>query len=166
MGHKLLARHYLNGMKASASFVERFDRLDAMHSRSSSQAANVQRTPGGHMHGTTESEAPRKYVDWWKDVDITLESIVLRGPLRCACRNSDDGRVDMGPGMVTLYRCSWCAKTSALLRKCARCQNAWYVVVHSASITIVHLLIRVRRYCNAECQRAHWPSHKTDCRQL
>ncbi|KAI0748705.1 hypothetical protein C8Q80DRAFT_1173222 [Daedaleopsis nitida] len=68
---------------------------------------------------------------------------VHTGPVYCGC----DGNYLISlletpsPG---LYRCSRCGKRSALVRKCGRCQNAWY--------------------CNTKCQTDHWEAHKRQCR--
>ncbi|KLO16152.1 hypothetical protein SCHPADRAFT_870193 [Schizopora paradoxa] len=44
---------------------------------------------------------------------------------------------------VPLYQCSWCEATSAVLRKCSRCEKA--------------------RYCDAPCQKNHWSIHRQTC---
>ncbi|KLO05731.1 hypothetical protein SCHPADRAFT_714784 [Schizopora paradoxa] len=44
---------------------------------------------------------------------------------------------------VPLYQCSWCESTSAVLRKCSRCEKA--------------------RYCDAACQKNHWTVHRQTC---
>ncbi|RDX43313.1 hypothetical protein OH76DRAFT_1361375, partial [Lentinus brumalis] len=41
------------------------------------------------------------------------------------------------------YKCSWCNKPSAVLKKCKRCGHTVY--------------------CNSTCQRAHWDAHKLVC---
>jgi hypothetical protein len=43
-------------------------------------------------------------------------------------------------------RCSSCLKSSVDLKSCMKCLMA--------------------RYCNAECQKAHWSEHKLDCNML
>ncbi|KAI0785061.1 hypothetical protein C8Q75DRAFT_735795 [Abortiporus biennis] len=40
-------------------------------------------------------------------------------------------------------RCSWCARTSAVLKKCGKCG--------------------ISKYCDSECQKAHWKEHKQLC---
>ncbi len=50
------------------------------------------------------------------------------------------------PGEPGERRCSHCGKAAQNLKKCSGCRQV--------------------RYCNAECQRAHWPQHKKDCRGL
>ncbi|KLO05720.1 hypothetical protein SCHPADRAFT_714482 [Schizopora paradoxa] len=44
---------------------------------------------------------------------------------------------------VALHQCSWCGTTSAVLRKCSRCEKT--------------------RYCDATCQKQHWSTHKKTC---
>jgi len=44
---------------------------------------------------------------------------------------------------VELYRCSWCRNPSAVLRKCSGCAKT--------------------RYCDSNCQKAHWSEHKKAC---
>ncbi|KLO05730.1 hypothetical protein SCHPADRAFT_714765 [Schizopora paradoxa] len=44
---------------------------------------------------------------------------------------------------VPLYQCSWCESTSAVLRKCSRCEKT--------------------RYCDASCQKRHWAVHRQFC---
>ncbi|KIY45102.1 hypothetical protein FISHEDRAFT_49998, partial [Fistulina hepatica ATCC 64428] len=46
---------------------------------------------------------------------------------------------------AALYRCSYCGNPSAALRKCSSCAKA-------------------SRYCDAECQKLAWPSHKKQCK--
>ncbi|KAI0634784.1 hypothetical protein C8Q77DRAFT_654669 [Trametes polyzona] len=46
---------------------------------------------------------------------------------------------------VALYRCSWCGNPSAVLRKCGGCWKT--------------------RYCDGQCQKKHWPEHKTVCKK-
>ncbi|TFK49395.1 hypothetical protein OE88DRAFT_1737014 [Heliocybe sulcata] len=45
---------------------------------------------------------------------------------------------------VSLYRCSWCGNPSAVLRKCSGCSKT--------------------RYCDAGCQKSHWSTHKSLCK--
>ena len=42
--------------------------------------------------------------------------------------------------------CSSCSMSPAKLLRCSGCQSAWY--------------------CNSTCQRAHWSSHKAECKRL
>ncbi|RDX39600.1 hypothetical protein OH76DRAFT_675907 [Lentinus brumalis] len=42
-----------------------------------------------------------------------------------------------------MYKCSWCNKPSSVLRKCGRCGQTVY--------------------CNSNCQRLHWDTHKAAC---
>jgi len=46
----------------------------------------------------------------------------------------------------TCKRCSNCDKVPENRRRCGRCNNVWY--------------------CNRECQRAHWQSHREICAKL
>ncbi|KAJ3904001.1 hypothetical protein F5879DRAFT_802552 [Lentinula edodes] len=41
-------------------------------------------------------------------------------------------------------QCSWCRNPSAVLRKCSGCESA--------------------RYCDSQCQKAHWSNHKKECK--
>lgn len=54
------------------------------------------------------------------------------------------------PRMVLIARsmmtCSWCARPSAALKKCAGCGQ--------------------EKYCDAECQRLHWKTHREQCRKV
>ena len=54
--------------------------------------------------------------------DRTIGQLLTTGhtPLRCAC---GDGAA-FHPDAADLARCSWCGTPSALLKKCARCQQA------------------------------------------
>ena len=50
------------------------------------------------------------------------------------------------PAMASTIACSACSATSAKLLRCSGCQGAWY--------------------CNAECQKGHWKSHRAECKRL
>ena len=45
---------------------------------------------------------------------------------------------------VTIFRCFECGKHGHKLPKCMQCNQAYY--------------------CNADCQRKHWPKHRPVCR--
>jgi len=49
------------------------------------------------------------------------------------------------PDDIELYRCSWCGNPSAAMRKCSSCGNT--------------------RYCDTNCQKEHWSTHKKACRR-
>ena len=66
--------------------------------------------------------------------------------------------------ILKLYRCSWCKNASAGLKKCRGCETARCVFSLSicgySVLTFGHF-----RYCDVNCQRAHWRAHhKTVCR--
>ena len=46
--------------------------------------------------------------------------------------------------MTEVHACAGCRRSAVGLRACARCRTA--------------------RYCSRECQAAHWPQHKRECR--
>ena len=46
--------------------------------------------------------------------------------------------------MTAMHACAGCRRSAVGLRTCARCRTA--------------------RYCSRECQAAHWPQHKRECR--
>ena len=48
------------------------------------------------------------------------------------------------PPVTNLLLCAGCNQQAVGLRRCARCQKV--------------------AYCSRECQAAHWPQHKRDCR--
>ena len=48
------------------------------------------------------------------------------------------------PDWVTVYRCFHCGKHGHNLPKCRQCAQAYY--------------------CDADCQRKHWPKHRPVCR--
>ena len=68
----------------------------------------------------------------------------------------------MTHGRVALYRCSHCGNASAALRKCSGCGKARYFILSSK--TILPSYLNRGRYCDAPCQKAHWPEHKTTCK--
>jgi hypothetical protein len=47
------------------------------------------------------------------------------------------------PAVMKCYACSTPSSESLRLKRCARCEKAWY--------------------CSAECQKAHWKAHKKEC---
>ncbi|KAI0697305.1 hypothetical protein C8T65DRAFT_26176 [Cerioporus squamosus] len=154
VGHEALAFHFTQGYSKWAALVERFDEADEQHrafnnsdpsaeSESSSSSSSSGPSSGDDNHRDRDDED--KYASWWEpDNEPTLASL-LRGPLRCSCLSSEDGCVQLCPGLALLYACSWCSCRTAKVRKCSRCQDAWY--------------------CDAQCQRAHWPQHKLVCRE-
>ncbi|TFK93205.1 hypothetical protein K466DRAFT_145209 [Polyporus arcularius HHB13444] len=142
--HRLYTRHFPQGFKKWKRVLTEFDRQD--HAIRATMnfpptrdctCRSAPQDPGSSCtHRATEVGA-----DWWKQSPTTIYSL-LRGPLRCCCNRP---RVQFGPDLVLLYRCTWCADATALVRKCTGCENAWY--------------------CNPTCQRADWPEHKGKCGQ-
>ncbi|KAJ3841160.1 hypothetical protein EV361DRAFT_577245 [Lentinula raphanica] len=45
---------------------------------------------------------------------------------------------------IGFKRCAWCRNPSVALKKCSGCESA--------------------RYCDIQCQRGHWPTHKQECK--
>ncbi|CAL1695077.1 unnamed protein product [Somion occarium] len=50
---------------------------------------------------------------------------------------------EMSKEQLTPMRCTWCERTSAVLKKCGQCGTT--------------------RYCDSECQKSHWAEHKSSC---
>ncbi|RDX49811.1 hypothetical protein OH76DRAFT_513559 [Lentinus brumalis] len=139
IAHELLLRHYKTGVKYWSGFVKRFDMLDK-DMRTSPSA--VDETRPSHSPVYEDMSVER----WW-DRSPTRQNLstLVRGPLQCSCHVAHQGRVYMGPELVEMYSCSWCATVSSLARACRGCGSAWY--------------------CDTSCQRAAWPKHKDECRR-
>ncbi|KAI0748702.1 hypothetical protein C8Q80DRAFT_1173197 [Daedaleopsis nitida] len=65
-------------------------------------------------------------------------------PVKCGCGGDYPSSVLPAPG-PGLYKCSYCAKRSALVKVCGRCRNAWY--------------------CDETCQSTDWEEHRSECRR-
>ncbi|RDX49798.1 hypothetical protein OH76DRAFT_512529 [Lentinus brumalis] len=145
-GYKALVHHFAQGYNKWAALVERFDELDERH-RAFKRDPPPDATPdAGHSVAGTDPDRGGEdaFARWWEPHNETTLASLLRGPLRCTCLSSEDQCcVQLGPGLAMLYACSWCSCRTAMVRKCSRCQDAWY--------------------CNAECQRADWPRHRNSC---
>ncbi|TFK93231.1 hypothetical protein K466DRAFT_658683, partial [Polyporus arcularius HHB13444] len=94
-------------------------------------------------------ETSPRWADWLEGIaGSTVGLLVTRGPLQCTCGSGGGNprvEIDTVKSSVALYRCSWCSQTTALVRRCGGCENAWY--------------------CNATCQQTHWAEHKSKCQQ-
>ncbi len=169
-GYKALVHHFSQGYNKWAALVERFDELDERH-RAFKRDPPPDATPdAGHSVAGVDSDRGGEdaFARWWEPHNETTLASLLRGPLRCTCLSSEDQCcVQLGPGLAMLYACSWCSCRTAMVRKCSRCQDAWYVVRTSEVSSTTTSLIAIRnacyRYCNAECQRADWPRHRNSC---
>lgn len=136
-GHRLFTRYFLEGIKTWEPLVAAFDRQD--HTVRSPMVfppprdrvpprSTCQDPPSSGERvrddGTQPSETD---ADWRRrDPDSTLRSL-LHGPLRCICDGTQQGRAQLAPGLAFLYRCTWCADATAMVRKCTGCDTAWYV---------------------------------------
>ncbi|KAI0697317.1 hypothetical protein C8T65DRAFT_26518 [Cerioporus squamosus] len=95
VARELILRHYQAGIKNWLGFVRRFERLDR----------NI-RTPSPSLAAADEGPVDPSVERWWdRSMGANLTTLV-RGPLKCSCNSSYHGRVDMGPGLVGMYRCS------------------------------------------------------------
>ncbi|TFK93224.1 hypothetical protein K466DRAFT_581180 [Polyporus arcularius HHB13444] len=129
----LVLRHYKAGVKNWLGFIRRFDRFDKII------------RPVVDEGDPSQSPEDPSVERWWdRPMGATLKTLV-QGPLKCSCYGSYHGRIDMGPGLVGMYRCASCGATSALVRRCGGCGSACY--------------------CNASCQSTHWSRHKDECRR-
>ncbi|TFK93217.1 hypothetical protein K466DRAFT_145628 [Polyporus arcularius HHB13444] len=135
---RALVHHFTNGFAKWAELVERFDHIDAQNR--AFWRSNLPKQEEQEHSGWPHEE---QYARWWEPENEPTFASLLRGPLRCSCHSSEDGGIQMGPGLALLYACSWCFCRSVIVRKCSRCQDAWY--------------------CDSTCQRAHWPQHRMAC---
>ncbi|TFK93206.1 hypothetical protein K466DRAFT_145215 [Polyporus arcularius HHB13444] len=163
IGHKALAHHFARGYSKWAPLIERFDLADEEHRAfifgdpSSEADASERRQSDSSLSGDDSDQDDEhkwdqdaqkyseEYALWWEQRNEPTLASHLRGPLRCSCLSSADGCVQLGPGVALLYACSWCSCRTAMVRKCSRCEDAWY--------------------CDGDCQRAHWPQHRLVCRE-
>ncbi|KAI0697304.1 hypothetical protein C8T65DRAFT_26177 [Cerioporus squamosus] len=148
-GSKALVHHFSQGYSKWVTLVERFDQLDEPRQRSfvrdplpSDATADSDASQNLSIAGK-DLDRGDAYASWWEPHNKTTLASLLRGPLRCSCASSEDHCVQLGPGLAMLYACSWCSCRTAMVRKCSRCQNAWY--------------------CDSQCQRADWPRHRELC---
>ncbi|RPD56918.1 hypothetical protein L226DRAFT_615299 [Lentinus tigrinus ALCF2SS1-7] len=148
-GNRLFVQHYPRGLEKWGDFLTNFHEQDHMIRASIKYPQKSDRVlentegdnPGeGQMEpGNSDSTV------WWGNAAATSIHALLHGPLRCCCRASEsNGRVQLGPGLVALLQCTWCGDTTALIKRCRGCKQAWY--------------------CNSTCQRAHWPEHRKECK--
>ncbi|RPD71425.1 hypothetical protein L226DRAFT_615457 [Lentinus tigrinus ALCF2SS1-7] len=141
--HETLTRHFSQGFKKWAAVVKRFDALDECYRPPIDDNVgplNPNAEPLLDLGADKQSDVSSR---WWEpDNEPTLASL-LHGPLRCSCDRC--GSMQPNPGLPILFACSWCSCRTAIVRKCSRCHDAWY--------------------CDTQCQRAHWPQHRTCCRK-
>ncbi|RDX49807.1 hypothetical protein OH76DRAFT_1556239 [Lentinus brumalis] len=152
-GRRDLVHHFSRGYNKWAKFVELFDEIDeenrAFREESDSDGSadsvhsreDVPRAEGGDSHRSNDEA----YARWWEPENEPTLASLLRGPLRCSCHGSEDGPRALYPGLAVLRACSSCSRRTAMVRRtCSRCKDTWY--------------------CDAQCQRAHWPEHRMVCR--
>ena len=101
IAHRLLRKYYPEGLARFKDFITRFDQLDAQVRTNPGPSAAIPEPLGGLE-------------------DSPMFERIIRGSLKCMCHGGLS--TDPGPG---LYRCSACAKSSALARECGRCHKAW-----------------------------------------
>ncbi|TFK80048.1 hypothetical protein K466DRAFT_656722, partial [Polyporus arcularius HHB13444] len=135
-GHRTFARYFPEGLKKWRLLVAEFYHQDHTlrntidfppeRDRTATQATSQKSGSSGETvrdDGVQGSEL-ETHAGWWRRPSpITLHSL-LRGPLRRCCDGSQQGRVQPGPGLASLYRCTWCAKATAMVRKCTGCDTA------------------------------------------
>ncbi len=145
IGHKALAHHFARGYSKWAPLIERFDLADEEHRAfifgdpSSEADASERRQSDSSLSGDDSDQDDEhkwdhdaqkyseEYALWWEQRNEPTLASHLRGPLRCSCLSSADGGVQLGPGVALLYACSWCSCRTAMVRKCSRCEDAWWV---------------------------------------
>lgn len=96
--------------------------------------------------GQGPEESMDGLAEWLDGVHIESregEARTAHGPAGHACGMPGHERPKMQMGDFELYRCSYCRNPSAVLRKCTGCATA--------------------RYCDAQCQKAGWSTHKKLC---
>ncbi|RDX49840.1 hypothetical protein OH76DRAFT_1403392 [Lentinus brumalis] len=151
-GRKALLHHFSQGYDKWAAFVERFDQIDeenrafGIHERPGTTAKARAWFPRhwGRADGEEDEQDGDEYAQWWTPENTPTLKSLLGGPLRCSCHSSEDGCVQLAPGLAMLYACSWCSTRTVIVRRCSGCEDAWY--------------------CDSHCQRAHWPKHRLVCR--
>ncbi|TFK83406.1 hypothetical protein K466DRAFT_602883 [Polyporus arcularius HHB13444] len=149
-GNRLFVQHYPQGLAKWGVFLTGFHEQDhairasIAYPRKSTRSSQIaqRREP---EEGNVAEPGERDATVWWESAAAMTIHSLLRGPLRCCCRASElNGCVQLGPGLVTLLQCTWCGDTTALIKQCGGCKHAWY--------------------CDPECQRAHWPEHRNECK--
>lgn len=66
--------------------------------------------------------------------------------------------------MVALHRCSYCGNPSAVLKKCSGCERSRFEFPFVSRLNLCTNSGPPDRYCDALCQKAHWPEHKRPCK--
>lgn len=72
--------------------------------------------------------------------------------------------VDVDGETLSLYRCAWCGNPSASLRKCMHCR---YTLITCGFLTVYNAGSGCGkvRYCDTNCQKMGWNSHKKACKK-
>lgn len=120
-GHKALAQHFRTGIKKLSGFVTALDALNR------TRTAHI---PESAACWSPSDETSPRWADWLEGIaGSTIGLLVTRGPLQCTCGSGGGNprvEIDTVKSSVALYRCSWCSQTTALVRRCGGCENAWY----------------------------------------
>ncbi|KAI0707526.1 hypothetical protein C8T65DRAFT_727675 [Cerioporus squamosus] len=149
-GNRLFVQHFPRGLEKWGVFLSGFHEQDhairasiSYPRKSASSLEDVQHPERGE--GNVAEPGNSDTIAWWGTAAAATVHSLMRGPLRCCCRASElNGCVQLGPGLITLLQCTWCGDTTALIKQCGGCEQAWY--------------------CDSECQRAHWPEHRKECK--
>ncbi|KAH9477955.1 hypothetical protein JR316_0010188 [Psilocybe cubensis] len=95
----------------------------------------------GHVVRLDRGKLEDDLTAWFNDMKFDDGTMMHVG---AGC-SGGSGQVKVTFDQVTLYRCSWCSNTSAILSKCGGCSEA--------------------RYCDRACQKLHWEEHKKTCKR-
>ncbi|KAI8986642.1 hypothetical protein BD414DRAFT_38810 [Trametes punicea] len=92
-----------------------------------------------------EKQKPLSYTQADDDLAAWIENMKLEDGSEEHLHPHPRSHPKISLNNVMLYRCSWCTNPSAVLRKCGGCGKT--------------------RYCDGQCQKKHWPGHKTECKR-
>jgi hypothetical protein len=91
-------------------------------------------------------DALQNFLDWHYGIIFLLKTKVIQN-------DNENGCLEItAPKSNTAFRE---ISTRKLFQKCSNCQE-WGNYKHCSGCKKVH-------YCSAECQKAHWKTHKPDC---